>query len=65
MGAVTNHAVVVADAGGTISWWSPGAEILFGHRAAVAIGQSLDLIVPEALRARHWTGFGRAMGHRW
>lgn len=61
MGVVTDHAIVVADADGTITWWSPGAEVLFGHSAAAALGQSLDLIVPEALRARHWAGFKRAM----
>ena len=58
---MTDHAIVVADANGTITWRSPGAEVLFGHSAASAIGQSLDLIVPEALRPRHWTGFHRAM----
>jgi PAS domain S-box-containing protein len=61
MGVVTDHAIVVADADGTITWWSPGAEVLFGHSAAVALGQSLDLIVPDALRTRHWAGFRRAM----
>ena len=61
MGAVTDHAIVVVDADGTITWWSPGAEVLFGHSAAVAEGQSLDLIVPDALRERHWGGFHRAM----
>jgi PAS domain S-box-containing protein len=55
------HAIVVADADGTITWWSPGAEVLFGHSAAAAVGQSLDLIVPDALRGRHWAGFRRAM----
>jgi len=58
---VADHAVVVADANGTIEWWSPVAEALFGHNAAAAVGQSLDLIVPDALRARHWAGFKRAM----
>jgi PAS domain S-box-containing protein len=61
LGDVTDHAIVVADADGTITWWSPGAEILFGHSAAAALGQRLDLIVPDALRARHWAGFQRAM----
>jgi PAS domain S-box-containing protein len=61
IGAVTDHAIVVADADGTITWWSRGAELLFGHSAAVALGGSLDLIVPDALRARHWAGFQRAM----
>lgn len=37
---MTDHAIVVADANGTITWRSPGAEVLFGHSAASAIGQS-------------------------
>jgi PAS domain S-box-containing protein len=61
IGAVTDHAIVVADADGTITWWSPGAELLFGHSTTAAVGQKLDLIVPEVLRARYWTGFQRAM----
>ena len=47
IGAMTDHAIVVADADGTITWWNPGAEVLFGHSAAAALGQSLDLIVPD------------------
>jgi PAS domain S-box-containing protein len=58
---VTDHAIVVAGADGIITWWSPGAEALFGHSVAAAVGHSLDLIVPDALRARHWAGFRRAM----
>jgi PAS domain S-box-containing protein len=58
---VTDHAIVIADTDGTIKWWSPSAEALFGHSAGAALGQSLDLIVPEDLRARHWAGFQRAM----
>jgi PAS domain S-box-containing protein len=61
IGAVTSHAIVVADADGIITWWSPGAELLFGHNASAAVGQKLDLIVPEVLRPRHWAGFQRAM----
>jgi PAS domain S-box-containing protein len=61
MGGVTEHAIVVTNSDGTITWWSPGAEVLFGHSAAAALGHSLDLIVPDALRARHWAGFHRAM----
>jgi PAS domain S-box-containing protein len=49
-GVATDHAIVVVDTDGHITWWSPGAEALFGHSAADALGQSLDLIVPGALR---------------
>jgi PAS domain S-box-containing protein len=58
---VTDHAIVVAGPDGIITWWSPGAEALFGYSVAAAVGRSLDLIVPDALRARHWAGFQRAM----
>jgi PAS domain S-box-containing protein len=61
MGVMTGHAVVIADASGRITQWSAGAEALFGHSQASALGQSLDLIVPGAFRDRHWAGFRRAM----
>ena len=35
-----DHAIVVANADGTITWWSPGAEVLFGDNAAAAVGLS-------------------------
>jgi PAS domain-containing protein len=46
-------AVVAADRDGIISFWNPGAERIFGYTAAEALGQSLDLIIPERLRDRH------------
>jgi PAS domain S-box-containing protein len=54
-------AIVFADRAGTIRSWNRGAEAMYGWTAAEAIGKSLDLIVPERLRARHWAGWERAM----
>ncbi len=54
-------AVIYAEADGTIGYWNRGAERLFGFAAAEALGQSLDLIIPEHLRARHWSGFQQTM----
>lgn len=54
-------AIVVADREGLIRLWNPGAEAMFGYGAEEALGQSLDLIIPERLRARHWEGYRRAM----
>jgi PAS domain S-box-containing protein len=51
------EAIIAANRNGAITFWNPGAERLFGHTAASALGQSLDLIIPERLRARHWEGF--------
>src|SRR2546430_14162934 len=54
-------AVVVADAAGTIRFWNRAAERVFGWTAAEALGASLDLIVPERQRTRHWEGYRRVM----
>src|SRR5262249_32625013 len=54
-------AIIAADAGGGIQFWNPGAEKIFGFTAAEAIGQSLDLIIPDALRERHWHGYREMM----
>jgi PAS domain S-box-containing protein len=56
-----NRAIVVADTSGKIQLWSEGAERLFGHSSREAVGQSLDLIVPDEYRGPHWEGFRRAM----
>jgi PAS domain S-box-containing protein len=55
-------AVIFAGPDGIIQEWNASAEALFGHAAAEAVGQSLDLIVPERFREAHWRGFERALG---
>ena len=57
----TQAALVFAEPSGVIRSWNPAAEALFGHSAATAIGQTLDLIVPPDYRERHWAGFRAAM----
>ncbi|MCC7041911.1 MAG: PAS domain S-box protein [Burkholderiales bacterium] len=59
--AGTPDAVIYADREGTIRVWNDGAAAVFGFSAAEALGQNLDLIIPERLRAAHWAGFDRAM----
>ena len=54
-------AILISDKEGTIRFWNRGAELLFGHSASEAVGQSLDLIIPENLRGRHWEGYRRVM----
>jgi PAS domain S-box-containing protein len=54
-------AVVYADAEGVIRFWNGGATRIFGFGESEAIGQSLDIIIPERLRARHWEGFRATM----
>jgi len=54
-------AILIADRGGIIRFWNKGAEHMFGYTAAEAVDQSLDLIIPENLRGRHWEGYWRVM----
>ena len=59
--AHTQDAVIFADGAGIIRLWNAGAETIFGYPAAEALGHSLDLIIPEPLRVRHWEGYQRVM----
>ena len=56
-----SDAIVATDSDGTIWFWNPGAERIFGHCNQDAIGRSLDIIIPERLRERHWAGFREVM----
>jgi len=55
------EAMIFADAQGLIRHWNPAATAIFGFPAAEALGSSLDLLIPEHLRAAHWRGFQAAL----
>jgi PAS domain S-box-containing protein len=57
----SQDAMLFADREGTIRLWNTGAETIFGYSAREALGQSLNLIIPEKLRERHWEGYYRVM----
>jgi PAS domain S-box-containing protein len=54
-------AVIYSDREGLIRLWNTGAERMFGYSRSEAMGQSLDLIIPESLRSRHWEGYHKVM----
>ena len=54
-------AILFADQEGKIRFWNKGAQTMFGYGAEEVLGQSLDLIVPEKQRPRHWEGYTRVM----
>jgi PAS domain S-box-containing protein len=54
-------AIVFADKEGIIRLWNSGAEAIFGYSEEEAIGETLDLIVPEKLREKHWEGYSKVM----
>ena len=57
----TSDAILATDRQGVIRFWNRGAIRIFGFTAEEAIGASLDLIIPERLRKRHWDGHERVM----
>jgi len=59
--AAIGDAVIVSDADGAITLWNAAAERMFGFTPAEALGQSLDLIIPERQRQRHWDGYAKTM----
>jgi PAS domain S-box-containing protein len=63
--AQSPDAVIYADREGSIRVWNAAAERVFGHRECDVLGRSLDIIIPERLRAAHWAGFDAAIetGH--
>lgn len=54
-------AIIYADVGGMIQLWNRGAERIFGFSQSEALGKSLDLIIPENLRKRHWDAYSHTM----
>jgi PAS domain S-box-containing protein len=55
--STSSDAIVAADRNGIIRFWNPGAERIFGYAKGAAIGKSLDIMIPERLRKRHWEGY--------
>lgn len=54
-------AIVVCDAAGAITLWNRASERIFGFTEAEALGKSLDLIIPQRQRQRHWDGYNKTM----
>lgn len=55
-------AIIVGDREGIVRLWNTGAQTMFGWSAEEAIGKSMDMIIPEKHRPRHWEGYDRVMG---
>lgn len=56
-----SDAIIATDRDGIVTYWNPGAVRIFGFSSDEAIAQSLDFIIPENLRARHWEGYRHTM----
>lgn len=54
-------AILICDPTGIVRYWNAAAERVFGFGAAEAVGASMELIIPERLRAKHWAGWKQTM----
>ena len=54
-------AIIVADAHEKIVLWNPAATRIFGYLEEEALGNTLDLIVPERQRQKHNDGYSHSM----
>ena len=59
--AGAGDAIMACDAQGRVTLWNAAAERIFGHTAAEALGQSMDMIIPTRQRQRHWDGYHKTM----
>ena len=59
--AGAGDAIMVCNAAGAITLWNTAAERIFGFTEADALGQSLDMIIPQRQRGRHWEGYHKTM----
>ncbi|PZU05311.1 MAG: bifunctional diguanylate cyclase/phosphodiesterase, partial [Sphingobium sp.] len=56
----TSDAVLAADGQGTIVYWNPAAERMFGHARDEAMGRNVEIIIPPRLATGHREIFARA-----
>jgi PAS domain S-box-containing protein len=55
------EAILFADREGLVRAWNPGAEVMFGWSASEIVGRTMDVIIPERLRGRHWDGWRKVL----
>ena len=49
----TSDAIVAADLSGSIVFWNPAAEQMFGRSAEQALGENIEIIIPPRLAVGH------------
>lgn len=57
----SGEGIIFSDRDGIIRLWNKGAEFIFGYPKEEALGKSLDIIIPEKHRNKHWEGYFRVM----
>ena len=55
------EAILICDRSGIVQYWNAAAERVFGFDRTETLGASMDLIIPDRFRARHWAGWEGTM----
>jgi len=53
--------VIIASSDGTILEWNAGAARIFGWTREQALGENIDMLVPDNQKDRHWEGYDRVL----
>lgn len=59
--AKAGEAVIIASSDGTILEWNESAARVFGWPRAQALGENIDMLIPENQKDKHWTGYDRVL----
>ena len=54
-------AILICDPAGMVRYWNAAAERIFGFPVTEVLGESMNLIIPERFRARHWAAWEATM----
>jgi PAS domain S-box-containing protein len=55
------EAVIIASNDGTILEWNAAAERVFGWSRQQAVGENIDMLIPDNQKDQHWEGYDRVL----
>jgi PAS domain S-box-containing protein len=58
----TGDAVIIASNDGTILQWNDAAARIFGWTREQAVGENIDMMIPDNQKDQHWEGYDRVLG---
>jgi PAS domain S-box-containing protein len=62
LAAKSGDGIILASNDGTILEWSEGAAQIFGWSRQQAVGENIDMMIPDNQKDDHWAGYDRVLG---
>jgi PAS domain S-box-containing protein len=57
----TGDGVIIAGNDGTILEWNDAATRIFGWSREQAVGENIDMLIPDNQKDQHWEGYDRVL----